>query len=185
MPPEKNTQNACFRLTIPCAGKFLRFPASRHDRPSRLTISCDGRVVRRADIFAPMDDERDYWLLVDVSDISGETLDILIEDLPHVSGKLEQIAVGNNHPEMASLYHERLRPQFHFSPRSGWSNDPNGMVHVQGEWHLYFQYNAFGVEFGNQCWGHAVSRDLVHWEELAPVLQPDVFFLPVRRSSVG
>lgn len=77
---------------------------------------------------------------------------------------------------------EAYREQYHFSNEQGWSNDPNGMVYYNGEWHLFFQYYPDGVNHGPMSWGHAVSKDLVHWTELDI---PDTFNAALFPSEDG
>ena len=66
-----------------------------------------------------------------------------------------------------------VRPSIHFTPETGWMNDPNGLVYADGYYHLYFQHNPFDIRWENMSWGHARSRDLLHWEQKADVLFPD------------
>ncbi len=69
-------------------------------------------------------------------------------------------------------YDQVLRPQFHFTSLKNWHNDPNGMVWYEGEYHLFFQHNPKDTKWGNMTWGHAVSPDMVHWEQLPHAILP-------------
>ena len=86
------------------------------------------------------------------------------------------IAAGCSDPQHQAnneMLSEKHRPQFHFSPKTSWMNDPNGMVYHNGTYHLFFQHNPDSTVWGPMHWGHATSTDLVHWEEHPIGLYPD------------
>lgn len=66
-----------------------------------------------------------------------------------------------------------MRFQYHFEPDKGWMNDPNGLCFYQGQYHAFFQYNPYHTKWDTMHWGHAVSKDLVHWEQIETALYPD------------
>ncbi len=74
---------------------------------------------------------------------------------------------------MKLLYKERYRPQFHFTSKQNWLNDPNGLMYYKGEYHLFFQHNPTGINWGNMTWGHAISKDMVHWDQIENAIYPD------------
>ncbi|GAC1644215.1 MAG: glycoside hydrolase family 32 protein [Ktedonobacteraceae bacterium] len=75
-------------------------------------------------------------------------------------------------PERELVAHDPLRPHYHFLPAANWMNDPNGLIHWRGVYHLFYQYNPHGPFWGTIHWGHASSSDLVHWQHHAIALQP-------------
>ena len=66
-----------------------------------------------------------------------------------------------------------FRPNIHFTPEKNWNTDPNGLIYIDGIWHLYYQCNPNNVVWGPMHWGHAISKDLIHWEHLPIALYPD------------
>jgi fructan beta-fructosidase len=71
------------------------------------------------------------------------------------------------------FYNEQYRPQIHFTPKEKWMNDPNGMVYYKGTYHLFYQYHPYSTVWGPMHWGHATSKDLVHWQHQPIALYPD------------
>ncbi|MCY1721232.1 glycoside hydrolase family 32 protein [Prolixibacteraceae bacterium Z1-6] len=70
-------------------------------------------------------------------------------------------------------FDEIYRPQFHFTPEKNWHNDPNGLVYFEEEYHMFYQYNPKGNEWGYMHWGHTISNDLLHWKHHDIALYPD------------
>ena len=75
--------------------------------------------------------------------------------------------------ETEQAYREKYRPQFHFTPEENWMNDPNGLIYNEGVYHLFYQYYPDATVWGPMHWGHAISKDLVHWEHKPIALFPD------------
>lgn len=73
----------------------------------------------------------------------------------------------------SGYYKEQYRPQIHFSPPAHWMNDPNGMVYINGTYHLFYQHFPDSTIWGPMHWGHAISKDLIHWEHQPIAIYPD------------
>ena len=152
--------------------RYLNLPVKNGAPKRRLSLLVDGLVVREFDIELA-DTTPDWWAFLELTAWQGKLLTIKVEKLREDSPALNAIEQGEAIKGADDLYRESLRPQFHFSSRRGWNNDPNGLVFYKGEYHLFYQHNPYGWAWGNMHWGHAVSPDLVHWRELPIALYPD------------
>ncbi len=160
--------------TIAADRKFLCIPVKNGAKIRKVKVEVDGEEVRQFTIEAA-DGQPDWWATLDVSAWAGKSLKITADQLPESSKFLTAIESADAPKAMDGLYREPLRPQFHFSPMRGWINDPNGLCYFNGEYHLFFQLNPYGTKWGNMHWGHAISKDLIHWSELPIALYPDRF----------
>ena len=151
---------------------YLNLPVKNGAEKRTLRLMVDGKVEREFQIELA-DAKPDWWAFMDVTAFKGQSVVLQADKLPEDSLGFKQIDQSDSIKDGQNIYQETLRPQFHFSPRRGWHNDPNGLVFYRGEYHLFFQHNPYGWDWGNMHWGHAVSRDLVHWTEKPEALYPD------------
>ncbi|MHB8866654.1 MAG: GH32 C-terminal domain-containing protein [Pirellulaceae bacterium] len=151
--------------------RYLHFPVKKGAAVVRMKVTAADKVVDDFDIELASGTP-DFWTFLDMQEYRGQEATIEVVRLPSDSQGLSQVTQADEVPGAATLYREKYRPQFHFSPRVGWNNDPNGLVFYRGEWHLYFQHNPYGWGWGNMHWGHAVSPNLVHWTELPIAIYP-------------
>jgi len=154
--------------------KYLHFPVKNKGVVRHVRISTGEDTVAEFTIELA-EGTPDWWAPLDLSRFRGKLLRIESDRAPEGWNALNAITADDRVTGADALYTEKLRPQLHFSPSRGWNNDPNGLVYADGEWHLYFQHNPYGVQWGNMHWGHAVSKDLLHWEELPIAIAPRKF----------
>ena len=154
--------------------RYLNFPIKNGALKRTVTVAVEGQPVVTNEIELA-DADPDWWAFMDISDWRGKTVSVTADKLPDNSNAIAKIEQSDVIKGAENLYREPLRGQFHFSSKRGWNNDPNGLVFYNGEYHLFYQHNPYGWSWGNMHWGHAVSRDLVHWQELPDALAPDRF----------
>jgi sucrose-6-phosphate hydrolase SacC (GH32 family) len=168
------------RLTL--TRHYLNIPIGRQARMKLLELRAGDKTLREIPVQLA-EDSIDYWIFVDVSDLKGQkiTLDGMASER-----SLRRIYQDDRIDGADSLYAESNRPQYHFTVRRGWSNDINGPIWYNGQYHLFWQSFPYGLIWntGFMDWGHAVSKDLLHWEELDPALRPDSLGSPWSGTAV-
>lgn len=148
---------------------YLNIPVSHKCERVRFNVEIPGESPMPLDIRLASD-HPDYWVFADLSAYKGKKIKVFYPD--NLKG-IDKIYQADTIRGGADFYKEKNRPQFHFTTRNGWINDPNGLIWNDGEYHLFYQHNPYERDWGNMHWGHAVSPDLVHWKELPVALRPD------------
>ena len=146
--------------------RFLVFPIDRNGEETLVTFMVDGQLVYDLNMRLTTGQE-DFYAFVDVARFRGQEVTITA-----ANGLQPAIQQADDWDERAPLSPE-TRPMLHFAPRNGWNNDPNGLVYANGTYHMFFQHNPCDVVWGNMHWGHAISADLIHWQEQETALFPD------------
>ncbi|HOT90172.1 MAG TPA: 2,6-beta-D-fructofuranosidase [Anaerolineae bacterium] len=150
--------------------RYLNLPVRNGAAKRTLRFVVEGEEVYRFDIELA-EGEPDFWVYADLTPFQNSQLTVTADGGP--ADGLAALVQSDTPLGMDDLYREKYRPQFHFSSRRGWLNDPNGLVYYGGVYHLFYQHNPYGWSWGNMHWGHAVSSDLLHWEELGDTFYPD------------
>lgn len=151
--------------------KYILLPIEDSMGDSKITVIVDNQEVQT--LFVRLAREKvDYVVPLDVSMYQDKGVALNISSIEDSALCWREIKMTDSFD--ITNRETDYRPLFHFSPNYGWMNDPNGMVYKEGEYHLFYQYNPYGSTWGNMHWGHAVTRDLINWEQLPVAIAPDV-----------
>lgn len=156
-------------LTFRADDRYLLLPVEDGIPDASVTVRADG-VEDRTFRVALARHRVDYVVPFDLSAYRGKMVTAEVVNCAYDALCWDRIVTGNRFRPGVEPH---FRPLYHHAPAYGWMNDPNGMVWYDGEYHLFFQHNPYGSRWENMTWGHSVSRDLVRWEQLPNVLEPD------------
>jgi fructan beta-fructosidase len=162
--------------------QFINFPVKLTNSYHVVALLVNGLAVQEFNIALGTGSNYDFYAFLDLSAYQNTQMVVRVDATNglHLSDFIQSSAPVTTVP----IYQEALRPIYHFTPRRGFNNDPNGMVYYNGEYHLCYQHNPYDVVVGNQNWGNALSTDLVHWQELPEAIYADALGQAWSGSSV-
>lgn len=162
--------------------RYLNIPVEKEARMKPVKINLNGQTKLEFPVKLA-EDTVDFWVYADLSQFIGKKIDLVCPASPR---SLNRIYQSDNIAGSDSLYKEVNRPRFHFTVKRGWSNDINGPVFYDGQYHLFWQTFMYdlNIDIDYMYWGHAVSKDLMHWTELPPALTMDSLGSPWSGTAV-
>lgn len=143
--------------------KYILIPVCESERKEELICESGGKTLWRFKVPYMESADRILYYGAIITDCADVTLTgNFIEEF------FAAVKLSDEMPKSADLH-----PAIHFAARNGWINDPNGLIFDGGIYHMYFQFNPVDTVWENMSWGHAISRDLLHWDQLDDVMYPD------------
>ena len=168
--------------------RYIMLPVQENAEICNIKVIAGNNLVRTIEVRLAVDNV-DYYVPFDLSEYDGKKV---LFDI-HVNGNSRLTGGIKDHVCWKDMKYtdtveinagEPFRPVYHHTPEWGWMNDPNGMFYKDGVWHLYYQLNPYGSQWGNISWGHSTSKDLVNWTNEGVALVPDGHGMVFSGSSV-
>ena len=136
------------RKEFTVSARYLILPIEDGGKSGMLKLLIDGKVVLDYEVaLAPGAKGAGWYAFFSLEGLRGRSAEVV------ASGATEEgfalVRQSDTIPAQESLYKERLRPHFHFTSRSGWLNDPNGLIFYKGDYHMYYQHNPTALHWGN------------------------------------
>ncbi len=167
---QKNSSGKNLSVDFKIQSSYLLIPVEEKAPEIKISVSTSNPTDQSSfDVHLAVD-KIDYWVPLDVKKLRDQKLTLSFLGVSESFLGIKEIKQSD---KFDFEYNEKYRPQFHFTPEHGWMNDPNGMVYLDGEYHLFYQYNPYGSMWANMSWGHAVSTDLTSWTYFPTALTPD------------
>ena len=165
-------------MSVETQKRYILLPIEEKENETTIKVIKDGHSMQAIKVRLATG-KPDYFVPLDISKFSKDgnvLLDFSFQGNYRTVGNIEDYSCWQLMKESDTFdttNREAYRPVYHHTPLWGWMNDPNGMFYKDGVWNLYYQYNPYGSTWENMTWGHATSRDLVHWQYEGTPIEPD------------
>ena len=165
-------------MSVDTQKRYLLLPVEEKESETKIRIIKDGHSMQAINVRLATG-KPDYYVPLDLSRFGKDgsvLLDLNFKGNYRTVGNIEDYSCWQLMKESDTFdttNREAYRPVYHHTPLWGWMNDPNGLFYKDGVWNLYYQYNLYGSTWENMTWGHATSRDLVHWQYEGTPIEPD------------
>ncbi len=176
-------------VTIEQDQRYVLLPVEDAAPETNIRITVGGRLEENVNVRLAQN-HIDYYVPLDTRRFDGNhvVLDVRAEAGRDGLRSIKEASWSKN-IKLADSFDKsnretKWRPVYHQTPDYAWMNDPNGMFYKDGVWHLCYQYGPYGSTWNNMTWGHSVSSDLMHWEQVDDAIRPDALGMIFSGSAV-
>ena len=176
-------------MSVDTQKRYILLPVEEKESETKIKVIKDGHSMQAINVRLATG-KPDYYVPLDISQFGTDgkvLLDLDFKGNARNVGNIEDYSCWQLMKESDTFdttNRETYRPVYHHTPQWGWMNDPNGMFYKDGVWNLYYQFNPYGSTWENMTWGHAISRDLIHWQYEGTPIIPDALGTIFSGSSV-